>query len=231
MPSSLDKQLPADSAPVLWISHKQDEVCAACKKELWPGNIVHIRSDSGVRCRNCAGFGDLTFLPSGSHALTRRATKLSTRHAVVVKFSRARKRAERQGVLVEQRAIDEARKLCDADDAKRQAVAATRAVKAAEIDAAYITSFTARVLELFPNCPRDEAARIAEHACRKYSGRVGRSAAAKELEAHAVTLAVRAHVRHVHTKYDELLARDGDRHGARQDVRESIERVVNRWRG
>jgi len=49
-----------------------------------------------------------------------------------------------------------------------------------------------RVGELFPGCAVLEQQAFAEHACRKYSGRVGRSAAAKALEADAVDLAVRA---------------------------------------
>ena len=60
--------------------------------------------------------------------------------------------------------------------------------------------FARRIGELFPGCPCDDQDLIAEHACRKYSGRVGRSAAAKELDSEAVQLAVRAHVRHVHTR-------------------------------
>jgi len=37
---------------------------------------------------------------------------------------------------------------------------------------------------------------IVVHACRRYSGRVGRSAAAKEFRVEAIDLAVRAHVLH-----------------------------------
>ena len=43
----------------------------------------------------CAGFGDLVFLPSGDMQLTR----YSKKSAIVVKFSRARKRYERPGIL------------------------------------------------------------------------------------------------------------------------------------
>ena len=46
---------------------------------------------------------------------------------------------------------------------------------------------------------------IAEHACRTYSGRVGRSAAAKALDEQAARLAVGAYIRHAETDYDELL--------------------------
>ena len=66
---------------------------------------------------------------------------------------------------------------------------------------------------------------------RSTSGRVGRSAAAKELDADAVELAVRAHVRHVHTPYDRLLASGLWRSDARERVSGAVEKVLNRWRG
>ena len=43
---------------------------------------------------------DLVFLPAGNATLSRRAKQASRLSAVVVRFSRARKRYERQGVLV-----------------------------------------------------------------------------------------------------------------------------------
>jgi len=55
----------------------------------------------GPSCLACAGLGDLEFLPSGDATLSRRAKARSRRFAVVVRFSRARKRYERQGLLVE----------------------------------------------------------------------------------------------------------------------------------
>ena len=71
---------------------------------------------------------------------------------------------------------------------------------------------------------------IAEHACRKDSGRIGRTAAAKSLEAEAIDLAVRAHVRHAATPYDRLLATGTDRQEARWQVRGAVDAVLARWR-
>jgi hypothetical protein len=82
---------------------------------------------------------------------------------------------------------------------------------------------------LFPECPSEEQRAIAEHACEKYSGRIGRSAAAKELQASAVDLAVRAHVRHAHTGYDELLARGVAREEARASVAASVAKCLEGW--
>jgi len=81
----------------------------------------------------------------------------------------------------------------------------------------------------YPACPAGREHTIAEHACRKYSARVGRTAAAKSLDAVAIDLAVRAHVRHVETEYDMLLARGVERREARHSVAEFVEVVVRRW--
>jgi hypothetical protein len=62
----------------------------------------------GLRCIDCAGYGDLVFLGAGDNLLTRRATARSSRKVVVVKWSSARKRHERQGLLLEKTAVEQA---------------------------------------------------------------------------------------------------------------------------
>ena len=69
-----------------------------------------VMEKSGPACLRCAGLGDLEFLPAGDALLTRRAKAKSLRHAVVVRFSRRRRRYERQGLLVEPQALAEARR-------------------------------------------------------------------------------------------------------------------------
>ena len=71
---------------------------------------------------------------------------------------------------------------------------------------------------------------IAQHACRKYSGRVGRCAAAKTLAEDAVNLAVIARIRHLETRYDELLNDGLDRHDARAQVQPKVSEVLKAWR-
>jgi hypothetical protein len=82
----------------------------------------------------------------------------------------------------------------------------------------------------FPGCPGEEAAKIAGHACEKYSGRVGRSAMAKEFDAAAIDPAVRAYIRHTHTDYDRRLNGGVDRVGARTAVAAGVDEVEIRWR-
>src|SRR5918996_4921458 len=112
-----------------------------------------------------------------------------------------------------------------------RAAESVRLERRTDVDAEFVTRFAERVRELFPRCPPDRAARIATHACQKYSGRVGRSAAAKRLDDYAVHLAVVAHVRHTETGYDRLMVRGIGRSDARDRVRLDVDRVLKRWRG
>jgi hypothetical protein len=94
----------------------------------------------------------------------------------------------------------------------------------------YVSKFAARLGASFPGRPPSERRAIADHACRKYSSRNGRSAAARQFDPGAIELAIRAHVRHRYTRYDELLAQGFDRGDARASVRDAVDEVVERWR-
>lgn len=169
------------------------------------------------------------YLPLGNAALTRRSRKLSRLSAVVLKWSRAREQYERQGVLVENEALEQAERECEADAGEREIRRAQAALRRTELDQEYIQRFAARVREFYPRCPAGREQIIAEHACRKYSGRVGRSAEAKELSERAVNLAVFAHIRHTETRYDELLASGQDRFEAREQVRPEALAILAQW--
>jgi hypothetical protein len=173
----------------------------------------------------------LIFLPSGDAALTRRARKYSTLAAVVLRWSRARKRYERQGLLVEAEALEKAEQECLADSEARARRREREAERRAELDHAYVERFAERVRQLFPGCPAGREMVIAEHACQKYSGRVGRSAAAKDLDESTVRLSVIAHIRHTQTDYDDLLAQGLDRWDARAQVEEDVAQVMTKWEG
>ena len=148
----------------------------------------------------------------------------------MVRFARARKRYERQGILAEPRAIEQAEQEC-LDDAEFRSLRREReAEKRAGLDAEYVREFAQHVKLSFPSCPTGEETAIAEHACRKYSGRVGRSAAAKEFAEEMIKLAVAAHVRHEHTSYDEMLGKGYDRSDARRRVRDEVRRLMDDWR-
>jgi hypothetical protein len=86
----------------------KDWTCAACSGT---GELL-LMQDSGPVCMRCAGLDHLVYLPSGDAALTRRAHRASELSAVVVRFSRSRKRYERQGLLVEPDALTQAQQQC-----------------------------------------------------------------------------------------------------------------------
>lgn len=70
--------------------------------------LPYLKEADQPLCLNCAGFSNFIFLPSGDPTLTRRAKKYSRKYLVVVKFSCARKRYERQGILVTEDAFQKA---------------------------------------------------------------------------------------------------------------------------
>jgi len=216
---------------VVFIQHHVSSTCVECGKELFKGYLIRFQREKGAICLECSDLDHLEFLPSGDAAITRRSRKYSKLWAVVVKFSRARRRNERQGILAEPEAIERAVAESDADSEERERRREREAVRRDALDRKYVAEFAQAIREQFPKVPAGADIKIAEHACLKYSGRVGRSAAAKSFEPDAVFLAVRAHVRHAYTDYDELLFRYDDRQLARETVKERIETVLDQWRG
>jgi hypothetical protein len=206
-----------------------EATCSECGEELGRSAWITLVENKGALCLACADLDHLLFLPSGDAALTRRARKHSTLAAVVLRWSRARKRYERQGLLVEATALEKAETECLEDSEARARRRERQAERRVELDQQFVERFAARVRQLFPRCPEGREMTIAEHACQKYSGRVGRSAAAKSLDEAAVRLAVIAHIRHAETNYDSLLGKGYERHVARAEVREVVERVLGGW--
>jgi len=203
--------------------------CDECGEDLGRKAWIVLVEDKGALCLACADLDHLLFLPAGDAALTRRSRKYSTLCAVVLKWSRARKRYERQGLLVETEALERAEQECLADEDVRARRRERAAVRRAELDREYVQEFAARVRERYPSCPPEREVAVAEHACLKYSGRVGRSAAAKSFDEQAIRLAVAAHVRHAETTYDRLLAAGYDRRNARAEVEGAVVGVLDLW--
>ena len=117
---AVEKRLTKSPERVVFLP-RRDSACSECGVELPSGSLLAMEGGQPL-CMACAGMGDLEFLPRGDTALTRRATKYSPTHAVVVEWSRTRKRYERQGILVTEDAIRRAELECaaDADDRARQ---------------------------------------------------------------------------------------------------------------
>jgi hypothetical protein len=207
----------------------RESSCDECGEKLGSRAWITLSGERGALCLSCADLDHLVFLLPGHAALTRRARKHSTLSAVVLKWSRARKRYERQGILVEELGLVRAEAECLADSEARLRRRGREAERRAELDREHVARFARRMRELFPNCPAGTEHAIAEHACLRYSERVGRSTAAKALDEEAVRLAVVAHVRHAKTSYDELLARGCDRQEARRQVAHQIQSILECW--
>ena len=219
---------PGQETGIVVFMLRREAKCEECHRELFEGNFLRLENKRPL-CLDCADLGHLEFLPRGNVAVTRRATKYSPLRAVALQWSRTRKRYERQGILVSPEAIlrAEDESLADAEKRERQRMRA--ALRRDEEDKEYVAAVALKLREFFPGCPVDEADAIAAHACEKYSGRVGRSAAAKDFDHNALRLAVVARIRHCHTRYDELLGQMCDRQLARAEVAGEIDRILRRW--
>lgn len=207
-----------------------DFTCAecGCSSAGGAGGLL-IMEDGRPLCLGCADMDHLVFLAAGDATLTRRAKKASRLSAVVVRWNKSRKRYDRQGLLVEEAALDAAEEQCLADaDVRAQRRERDAAMRPLQ-DARFAEQFAAEITRLYPGCPPERAAAIAGHAGTRGSGRVGRSAAGRALDENAVRLAVTASVRHLDTDYDDLLMAGVPRVAARERIRPAIDRVLAQW--
>ena len=207
----------------------RDSECSECGAVLAQGCFLFMEAEQPL-CLPCARLDELEYLPAGDAALTRRAAKYSDRTAVVVRFSRSRGRYERQGILVENSALERAEQECSLDANERAKGRAVGALRRKEQDCALIAQMAEEIEILFPRCPPKEAAAIAAHTAARGSGRVGRTAAGRNLEERALAAAVTAAVRHEHTEYDALLAAGVERDLARQRVAGQVQAILAAWR-
>ena len=131
---------------------------------------------------------------------------------------------------MEEEALARAEQECLANREARRLARARAAERRERVDERYIRMFAQQVSKVFPGCPAWERDAIAEHACVKYSGRIGRSRAARHFDETVIELAVQAHVRHRHTDYDQLLAGGMDRGEARAAMWATVQGVLDGWR-
>jgi hypothetical protein len=227
MAAPVSPQTPQPPQGLLAVQPLKRRRCAACRR----GPLPLLVLEEGVpRCLDCADLGHLVFLPRGDTALTRRAREGSGLSVVVIRFNRRRGRYERQGVLVEAAALALAEQRCLADAEVRRRRRLRDARRRAEQDVRFAEAFAAEIRRLFPGCPAERAREIAAHASVRGSGRVGRSAAGRALSEGAVISAVVASVRHVDTRYDQLLMSGVPRHEARRRISAAVESVLRGWR-
>lgn len=206
----------------------RDTQCSVCQAALKNGDFLKKEEDKGL-CLSCAELNHLVYLSRGDATLTRRASQSSSLRAVVVRFSKTRERYERQGILIEEAALKKAQDECLADAQVRSQQRERNAQRRERLEAEYVAQFAQKIQSQYPFCPPEQATVIAKRACQKHSGRVGRTAAAKEFNPEALKLAVVAYIRHNYTNYDELLRLDWERHEARNQVASQVQKILERW--
>jgi hypothetical protein len=109
------------------------------------------------------------------------------------------------------------------------ATATQRAEAVQKRDAAIHDNFEDAVVKLFPDIPTAEVPKILQQSLKKHSRRVGRAGAVALDD--RVKLAVRAHIRHMHTDYEQLLEQGASREAAREKVWERLNEVARQWGG
>jgi len=215
----------------IFLSRKEKQICCICYSIIPKGHQFVAESEkSRGTCFKCSNFRHYGLLPSGNAAMTRRSKKHSARCGVVQEWNQRQKRYERKGQYVEPNAIVLAKTECEADQAQRNAKNAKAAVIRDVKDKAYIIEFSKAIRKRYPNCPLKRELKIAEHACEKYSGRVGRTASAKEFNAKMIDLAVEAHIRHSETNYDNEFGKGKRKKEIRSDLKFEIKAKMSQWR-
>ncbi|TYP75230.1 DUF2293 domain-containing protein [Aquimarina intermedia] len=216
----------------IFLTKKEKLKCSVCGKRIPKGKSFVAESENHKgSCFTCSPFVGYVFLPSGDAALTRRSKKHSDRCAVVLEWNVRRKRFQRTGQLVQEMAIKIAEKECAQDAAIRAEKNKKAAIVREQQDRIYVAAFAKAIRARYPVCPSQREVAIAQHACEKYSGRVGRTADAKQFDAKMIDLAVEAHIRHTETNYEAQFGRGKGKKQIRSEVKTDIQQVLRQWRG
>ena len=215
----------------IYLTKKEKLRCSHCKKPVRFGEayVAETENHRGT-CFTCSPFVKTTFLEPGNAALTRRSKKHSSVCGILFQWNKRRKRFERKGQYVEAKAIELAQKECEADAQKRAVSNEKAAIKRTAEDKIYIAEFSKAIRKLYPGCPKNREVAIAKHACKKHSGRVGRSANAKQFDKAMIDLAVEAHIRHKETNYDSQFNMGITKRNIRSNVKQDITKILQKWR-
>ncbi|QDT12833.1 DUF2293 domain-containing protein [Planctomycetes bacterium K23_9] len=221
----IQKKLTKAPDLVVYVMTAEVACCSECDEPIHSRQHMYREADQPL-CTACADSDYLEFLPSGNATLTRRAKKHSRLSAVVVCLNRRRKRYDRQGLLVTAAAIEQAENSMQ-DDAGQRACAAVACDKQ---DKKLVAAMVVEIGNQFPSCPAEApAARIAQHTAEHGSGRVGRSAAGRDVDPKAIKLAVIAHIRYEHTGYDNMLMQGVARDEARRQIQLAVAENLAQW--
>lgn len=214
----------------IYLTKRETLKCVSCKKPVPLGQayVAETEKHKGT-CFACSPFVKSAFLEPGNAALTRRSKKHSSYCGILFSWNGRRKRFERKGQYVEASAIIKAKEECAEDEVKRANKNEKAAIKRVAEDKIYVAEFSVAIRKRYPNCPKNREVEIAKHACEKYSGRVGRTANAKQFDGEMIDLAVEAHIRHKETNYDSQFNKGITKRTIRSSVKEDITKVLHRW--
>ncbi|KAJ6111234.1 hypothetical protein N7486_003469 [Penicillium sp. IBT 16267x] len=165
---------------------------------------------------------DYVFVPKGDVYITRNCrtdTKTSNRVVYLV-YDKAAKRT--LGIRVPEETFKKVSKLATLTAEKRASAVKVR-------DGTFITRGRELLRSEFPLMPDETLEIILDHAFLKGSGRVGRTSTTTDKR--KATLAVEAHIRHVHTPYETLLASGVERCEARERVWPAVKAMKKTWDG
>lgn len=215
----------------VYLTKKETLSCERCKRPVKKGErFVAESEDKRGTCFKCSPYVNAAFLKSGDAAMTRRSKKHSSFCGVEMAWNARRKRFERKGQYVEALAIEKAQKECEADANKRARSNAKAAIKRATEDKVFVESFAKAIKKRYPYCPKNREIEIAKHACEKYSGRVGRTAGAKQFDPEMIDRAVEAHIRHAETDYDNQFGKGKTKRNIRSEIKLEINLLLITWR-
>ena len=215
----------------IFLTKKEKLKCNICRAPISKGKLfVSENENKKGTCLNCSPFSNYTLLPSGDAAMTRRSKKHSELCGIVLEWNQRRKRYERRGQFVELEAIERSKKECIKDQAIRSERNKKAAIRREIQDSKYIADFARAIANRYPNCPKNRTIKIAQHACEKHSGRVGRTAQAKSFDLNMIDLAVEAHIRHSETNYDEQFGKGKSKKEIRSDLKFEIQQIMTKWR-
>lgn len=120
------------------------------------------------------------------------------------------------------------RPIHDAVRAREQDTRAQRAAAVDRRDAGVRTGLETAVRGAFPRIPAADLAQVLRTALQKGKGKVGRTGTLAVGE--RARLAVRAHIRHGHTRYDAHLRAGGMTQGeAREAVQDEVDAIARLW--
>ncbi|KAK3692009.1 hypothetical protein B0T22DRAFT_678 [Podospora appendiculata] len=166
------------------------------------------------------------FVPKGNVYLTKNCrlqTHAAHKPLYVVISGRGPSKSARTKVL----GLRCPKSIFTAVEAAERASASTRASAVQKRDATIEETFEKAILELYPRVPRHEIPRILKHALKKNSRRVGRTVK-MDLQ-HKVRLAVKAHIRHNYTNYDNWLKEGVGKSAARERAWVQLCEIARAW--